>query len=234
MALTIPKRFEPAFAKFINLRLDAISALVEAARQAIPAPSIRIYASRIGAAQNMSLSKDDLYNIFLMLGSLSHVRADGNWPSLDEFVRDLIDAAKQDATLRPPEGWDNLANNLRSLLDTNGSLAISAKASELRTEHQRVICVDNCRVLTDLRPVFLENVKQSPKAIILQHILKLAYHDDSSREPKEFFVALDGEDLRRLKSLIERAITKENSLRSSARIEGAAILMDGNIADGNK
>jgi len=209
--------------------------MVEAARQTTPAPSIRIYASRIGTAESMSLSKDDLYNIFLMLGSLSHVRADGNWPSLDEFVRDLIEAAKQqNATLSPPEGWENVEGNLRHLLDPNGSLAISAKASELRTEHQRVICVANCRVLTDLRPVFLENVGQSPKAIILQHILKLAYHDDTSREPKEFFLALDGEDLRRLKGLIERAVAKERSLRNSARIEGAAILGEDNIADGDE
>ena len=234
MALTIPQRFRPTFAMFTNLHADAMIALVEAVRVAIPASSIRAYATGIENAGKVALSEDDLYNILVMLGNLYHVRTSGDWPSLDDFIRDLIDAAKREDPKIPPEKSTSLAGNLRYLLDPNGSLAISAKASELRSEHQRVLCTGNCRVLTDLRPVFLEDVKQGPKAVFIQHILKLDYHDDSGRDAKEFFVALDEGDLRRLKSLIDRAIAKGNSLRGAAQIDGAVILGEGEVVDEEK
>ena len=235
MALTIPKKFHAALGKFVSLPPLAIATLVKGAQQAAPASSIRIFASSIENTPETDLPEDDRYDIFLMLGSLCHVRAAGNWPSLADFVGDLIDAAKRDEVLAlhaPEEGWPKLASNLQMLLDVDGSLAISAKASELRTEHQRFICIDNSRVLTDLRPVFLENVEQHPRAVMIQHTLKIAYHDDSGRESKELFVALDGDGLRRLKNLIERAIAKESNLRIATRIEGAVIIGASDVANG--
>ena len=88
MALTIPKKFHSAFVKFVSLPPLAIATLVKAAQQAAPASSIRVFASSIENTQETDLSEDDRYDIFLMLGSLCHVRAAGNWPSLTDFITD--------------------------------------------------------------------------------------------------------------------------------------------------
>ena len=114
MALTIPKKFHAALGKFVSLPPLAIATLVKAAQQAAPVSSIRIFASSLESPAATDLSEDDRYDIFLMLGSLCHVRAAGNWPSLTDFITDLIDAAKRDKSLAlhpPKEGWPKLASN---------------------------------------------------------------------------------------------------------------------------
>ncbi len=88
MALTIPKKFHAALGKFVSLPPLAIATLVKAAQQAAPASSIRIFASSLESPAATDLSEDDRYDIFLMLGSLCHVRAAGNWPSLTDFITD--------------------------------------------------------------------------------------------------------------------------------------------------
>ena len=69
-------------------------------------------------------------------------------------------------------------------------LGLTAKASELTSENERVLCPANCRILSDVRPVFVDDPAEDPAAVLIQHTLKLAYHseDDTVRE---FYVTLD-------------------------------------------
>jgi len=53
-------------------------------------------------------------------------------------------------------------------------------------------------------------------------MLKLAYHEGD--DSKEFFVALDTEDLRHLRDLIDRAITKESFLKKFVKPSGVPLI----------
>jgi len=83
-------------------------------------------------------------------------------------------------------------------------------------EHEHVW--HSARVLTDLRPVFGADPKQAPAAAVIIHNLKIAHQ--AGREIREFFVALDNQDLRKLQEVLERAVKKEASLSSVAEKAG--------------
>lgn len=62
-----------------------------------------------------------------------------------------------------------------------------------------------------MRPVFRQpNAK--PIGSVINHTLKIEYHEDGDH--KDFYVALDAQDLSELKGVLERAETKAISLRS--------------------
>ena len=84
----------------------------------------------------------------------------------------------------------------------------------MRTEDERVFC--QARILTDLRPVFGQVIEDGPKAMVVVHLLKLTFHKGSEKH-QEFFVSLDGDDLKTLRGLIDRAEAKAKTLKSSIK-----------------
>jgi len=69
------------------------------------------------------------------------------------------------------------------------------------------------RILTDVRPVFEPSAPEAaPAGAVIVHTLKISYRGDNSA--KDFFVALDSEDVRQLTEQLERARSKAESLKS--------------------
>jgi len=159
-----------------------------------------------------------------MLTSLYRAWLDADWKSQSDFVDDVIATAKRDVDIKPSDGnLDGVARNLISIFEPGGSLGTAAKAAELLSENERVLCGSNCRVLTDLRPIFSADITKNPKSAVIQHVLKIAFHD-AGEDIKEFYVAMDGDDVRYLQNLFERAIEKEHTLRSSLSGAGIAVV----------
>jgi hypothetical protein len=88
------------------------------------------------------------------------------------------------------------------------------KIRDLTIEHERTFC--HARIMTDMRPVFDSRIEDGPRAILVTHLLRLAYHEGSEK-PKDFYVSLDANDLRTLRQLIDRAEAKAKALRSAAK-----------------
>ena len=112
-----------------------------------------------------------------------------------DFVEDVCDAMEvlpQEEMRLPHSEREQFKEKLRTLLGSE-FFSIVAKAYDLATE-ERTFC--SARILTDLRPVFGARVEDGPQAMVVLHTLKLVYHEGSKRH-EEFFVALDGDDLRR-------------------------------------
>ena len=100
------------------------------------------------------------------------------------------------------------ATRLESLLSIE-SLQGAIKALDIITEHQKVFT--GARILTDIRPVFTEDVKKTPLAAVIVHNLKLEYFE--SDENHELFIALDHDDLTKLIESLQRALEKDSTLR---------------------
>jgi hypothetical protein len=113
-----------------------------------------------------------------------------------------------------------LSVRLRGLLETGDGIVVTSKALELMTEYDRIFCQNGARVVSDIRPVFSTDLH--PKAAVIVHQLRIAYHEGGQTEPRQFFVALDSSDLRQLKSVLERAEEKEQQLR--ATVEAAQMV----------
>jgi hypothetical protein len=87
----------------------------------------------------------------------------------------------------------------------------------LQSDVERAFC--DARILTDLRPIFGGEV-DAPKAMIIVHTLKLSYHDAATGKHEELFVAIDDEDIEKLKRILERAERKAKSLVSRLQLAG--------------
>lgn len=213
MLLTIPKRHQRSLATLFGFSPAKMKALVAGVRNAPPAISLYDLALEL-SPQTFGLGRDELYFLLEMLASLYRVRTEWEF-SVKEFVAELCHAAEEIEPLPKPHGgsWPQLKKGLADIFRSDASLGLTAKASELVLEYERRFCPHNCRILSDVRPVFMEAAAAGPAAVIVQHILKIAYHEGEEGDLKDFYVSLDGDDIRRLQALLKRATEKEKSIR---------------------
>lgn len=68
------------------------------------------------------------------------------------------------------------------------------------------------RILTDIRPLFAPDLKAAPTAALVVHTLRISYHQGS--ELKQFYVAMDSEDIQALKNTLDRAESKAENLHA--------------------
>ncbi len=129
---------------------------------------------------------------------------------LGEAAKDAV-AAAVDADVVDRDKSNALGDRLKGLLTAN-AVSVTAKAGWLATQHERVFV--DCTTYTDIRSVFSSDVeKGDPTAhsAVVVHNLEIEFH--RGPEHKSEFFAMDGNDLRTLRTVIERAISKEEQLR---------------------
>lgn len=86
----------------------------------------------------------------------------------------------------------------------------SAKASDLLTEYDRIF--GDARIVTDIRPVFMEDPQKMANGAVIVSTLKVQYQD--SRGISDFYVALDTQDLVALKKVVDRALSKIDTVKA--------------------
>jgi hypothetical protein len=135
-----------------------------------------------------------------------------NLSSAAESAAQVVETVRKEPDVygEPPEGWDAFEHKLQQLLDDE-VLGLSAKAVAVSSE--TVGHVHSVRVLTDARPIFSNDANEGPKAFAIIHTLKIDYFGEGRN--REWFMALDGDDLENLQIAVERALEKERSLRST-------------------
>jgi len=215
--LMIPKIGERALASFIKLSDGEIAALKEAVKNAQPAFSVAQLAGQISS--DVGLPAEQIGELIGVLASLYlAAKVDRSVP-LHTFSEDVCKALDRSGNpeLKLSEAVvPKFRQDIEEFLSFDESLGVTAKALGVMTEHEHVFRA--ARILTDLRPVFQPDPNEPPAAAVIIHNLKIRYLEGSG--PKEFFVALDSNDLRELQAVVERAAKKEASLRSIAdRIE---------------
>lgn len=104
--------------------------------------------------------------------------------------------------------FEKLKNRLSRLLE-NSALETTSKALGVMRAHKNVFC--KAKIYTDIRPIF-KTKSDDVIAGMLIHNLKIGFHDQS--EHKDFYVALDSDDLEKLKLAIAEAEKQSLALRS--------------------
>jgi hypothetical protein len=128
-------------------------------------------------------------------------------PPVSDLVNDVLDALEEGKAGSLGDRRASAQKRLTQLL-TITRLAITTKAIHLQIDHERLLA--SVRILTEARPVFGTNVNAPPDAVLITHTLKLSYYQDG--KPIDFYVALDSDDILKLKEALERAQTKAVSL----------------------
>jgi hypothetical protein len=209
--LRIPQENQPGLVKLALISDEIASelrgALAEAAQKGVGATV---------SAENLrpvsGLSRADLEKIVDAVLSLNFARVYSD-RDVEDFARDVSESMQSAAPSEFPsaEGAiDLFRKRLQRFLTIDG-ITRSAKSDILRYEHER--SVHSLRILTDVRPVFGNNVEEPPEAVVVMHTLKLAYHRGGRLD--EAFFGMDESDLQQLKDAVARAELKAKSIRAA-------------------
>jgi hypothetical protein len=174
------------------------------------------------APEVKSIPAADLSELIASLASLRRVLVRTREVSLEILSEDVVAAMESAGIAIPPDLFPAAAERLASLLKLESLSVLETKGQELKAEYEHSFC--DCRIFTDLRPVFGVNVKDAPDAMLIVHSLKMGYHDSDENKHRDFHVALDDSDLRSLREAIERAEAKAESLKSGLSTAGIRIL----------
>ncbi|HEY6184979.1 MAG TPA: hypothetical protein VIW67_22255 [Terriglobales bacterium] len=102
-----------------------------------------------------------------------------------------------------------LKSRVSQLLSIGKSFALTLKAADILTEVDNVFC--GSRILSDIRPVFMDSPEIAAAAIIL-HNLQISFHHLGKHQ--EFYVTLEEGELQQLRDTIDRAQAKNAALKS--------------------
>ena len=207
--LAIPKRYYSGFEAFAKLDSDAEQELFSALTNISPTLLPDDLASQVSSTVK-GIIPNETKQIIGMLISLYYLRNERE--QVDEFAEDLTKAVNRTEDISKSASWsqENFKIRLTKFLNINGALEIASKAATVLTDHDHVFC--NARVITDIRPIFGSDLTVSPTAALVVHMLKISYHEN--KEHKEFYVALDSNDVQKLQEILERANTKARSLKT--------------------
>lgn len=209
-SLIIPEDYETGFAKLIALEDSVMERIVQSLSAAPMVLRPADLTAKVAEDLRGAVEPSDLEDMIEALASLSPLGED--FESNDQLAEVITEAIEDDDSeiLNLPKGdRERFKQRLVQLLDID-SVKVASKANVLLHEYEHVLC--NARVMTDLRPVFAANPEAPPKAVLIVHTLKINYHDAEGL--KEFYVAMDSEEMDQLMYVLDRADSKSKSLRA--------------------
>lgn len=209
MTISLPQSQYPAFAALIQLTPDQRQRLLEALR--VTKPSLDHAQLSRQLSKDVSIPVSRMKMLLSMFVNMYAARL-AQELSAEQFAQQICDfaAASSTPTLKPADGnWEPIRQFIAALLNLTNTLGVIAKAAILLTESERLF--GDGRIITEIRPVFADNLDDRPSAAIIVHTLRIQYSD--AEGSKEFYVALKSIDVQKLKKTTERALTKEQNLR---------------------
>ncbi len=106
-----------------------------------------------------------------------------------------------------------LESRLTTILKSDHILDLKTKAISVFTDHDNVFL--KAKIITDARPVFNDDGSEI-EAFAVIHMLRIHFeHNDNNQN---FFTALDVDDLRQLREVIERAERKAETLKAVFKV----------------
>jgi hypothetical protein len=210
LKIRVPDRYAPSLIDFIQLPPAKIAELLASLREEHPTLEVEELVQSI--SKRLALDAGKVRELLMLLSSLVSTR-ESYGAGVDEFVEALRSAmeATGKEELRPPD-WTVFESAIGEALSSDNAVSLSFKALDLLDDHQRLYWY--ARVLTDLRPIFHSEVTERPAAMVVVHTLKLGYREGDATH--DFFVAMDSVDVKTLITVLERALSKEESLRALA------------------
>jgi hypothetical protein len=204
--LRIPKDYHEGLAHLVAVGEETFNQLLAALRE-VPPTFTYLATTKALELRVPAASPAELASMTEALFATYSAMVSADVPPT-AFVADLIEAIRTQVAGIEPQSLANAKDRLRSLY-TIDSLTTTAKAKVIISDHEHSLCTS--RLFTDIRPIFRDIAEEGPKALMLVHTLKLAYHEGG--ELKEFFVAMDGDDLEALYRVTERAREKAKALK---------------------
>ena len=226
MALTVPERQIEHIKDFLDLPDDKIEGFLDALAKA--GPQFNIYDLSNEVSGRLELPRDLTLGVAGVLQSLyltrnEETRNEETTP-IETFVDQEVLVALEKAKAFSGKHAQAQSTTLRKFLIAALSLestVTAAKAGDVLTQHERLFV--RARILTDVRPIFHLDVSEKPESAVIVHMLRITQRDNFQNQTEKYF-ALDSNDIRALRTLIDRALKKEETLKGLMKDSGVTVL----------
>lgn len=207
--LKIPDPVVEGLAVIAALNDESYKELLTALHQ-VP---LKIRPNRIFDDSNFKLatiSEDDTRAIRDAVASLYVARINNKEVSVSEFASDIIEALKRTKVeWATEESLKEIRERLVEVLSVE-TISLVAKAHDVIMEHAQTY--SSARVISDIRPVFGKNTQEGAEAAVIVHMLNIGYFQSGER--REFVVALDTKDVKKLAETLRQAEETTKSLEA--------------------
>jgi hypothetical protein len=210
-SLRIPSRYYKAINLLLRLNEEETLQLVKAINGTPPLITKKDVCSHI-EQQLPHLNDDELSQIIDFLISVNDFKVHSGLTNEEAVVQLSNALIDEELQLSDGKTLEEIHSRISVFLDAKGQINLISKIRSVYSEHEKIF-VDS-RILTDVRPVFDEDITLIPAALIV-HTLKLDYIQDD--EKKTFFVALDDEDIENLRQDLTRAEKKAKLIRNEIK-----------------
>jgi len=223
MALRVPKPDIENIKKILGLPEERIDEFLRALADAGPHFNVHDLSADVAARTGMESSLAQ--GITSALASL-YITRDSRTTSLEKFLDQDVLVSLKSADVLSNENfdaeWARLRKFFLSALSLDNTVGAVAKAAYVITEHERIFL--DARILTDVRPIFHLDVSESPDVAVIVHMLRITQRNSRWGDRKAQYFALDSNDIRTLKRIVDRAIKKEDTLKGVMKNSGVNIL----------
>lgn len=226
-SLSIPRSILPAMALVAqhHKKLGALRAII----QGLPATARTRAVISQSLAEQIGVSEQDAWQIVTQLLSFHQLRE-----TFGMSAPETYDAISKSFEREAPAEWKKtnleLWKDARSTIEDISSgdhpLYFVQKTLRLKYEHPNIL--RDMSVVVDARPIFDE----AGKAVVqwaLDYVLQVDYRDGGER--KQLYATLDIRDVRKLRSLCERAEEKTAALVTSLAATKLPVLITGDSSD---
>lgn len=206
LSIRIPDQYLDGFDAIMKLNDELYSKLDNALSEISVGDNLKKLQDAINNSLNLENSSV-ITNTILSLGNLLASEES----SIDSLASDLSTSFNdQKEKIYSNDQIGILKKRLASILMKCQNMKITFKAFDLQSESSKSF--NHCRIITDIRLVFDDDIENSERNALILHTLKIKYLSESKY--KEFYVTLDNSDLDNLKKQIERALKKEELIKN--------------------
>ncbi|VXD11350.1 hypothetical protein PL8927_140115 [Planktothrix serta PCC 8927] len=207
--LQIPDRYIPGLQLIATLDKKVVESVLKAVAESKPSLKNKEIATEVSKVVP-EIDPQNVYQIILALASIYDLREYTQYDNdkLSEDLSESIITDLEDLSFEQQQQLKELILKALNLLE--GTLGSTSKARILLSEYERLYL--KAKIITDVRPIFKEELSDSVEGTLIIHLLKLNYLDKSGE--KEFFIALDESDLKELEEQVKKAQEQKKSLLS--------------------
>lgn len=218
-SFTIPQQHENGFKYFFEIeksQRDILANVIISAQIGISYEEIVNI-----LIEKLNINKDKLECILRMIISLHKLKEYGKPPTdilIEGITKALLNTKKKE--LIPPTDFKQIFTDI---LSTKSWIYYNIKTEKLVIEREKNFL--ECRILSDIRPVFTDEKDLNIKGYTIIHNLKIVFKDHGdNRNIKEIFISVDKDDLNNIKNSIIRAEKKEKNVKENLVSTGIPII----------
>ena len=216
--MIIPEPVQDGLRKLFELPRESAEQLLKALQNERPSSNAQFVSQRIASASPLDRATVD--SILVAIFSLYSFK-DAFEFSPEDAVNEILTSPTLKLGEEEQERYHPL---LFSFLNNIGAVSLTSKATDLL--FARDCIYRSARLVTDARPIFNEDATEEPAFVII-HTLKINYTEGAQGGPrKSISLALDADDIEELEEILERARTKDDSLRTLFNEKKVLVLED--------